>query len=129
MPSRKSKKSPNGSSAKIATEESHRLLLLLGVGKFGYETEIMGASFRNTGEILELTGCDLLTISPDLLEQLTLSTGSIEAKLTPEKAQASDLEGVTFDEKSFRFEMNERMRWRRKRWRKPFADSPWTPKT
>ena len=75
--------------------------------KFGYETEIMGASFRNTGEILELAGCDLLTISPDLLEQLTLSTESIEAKLTPEKAQASDLERVTFDEKSFRFEMNE----------------------
>jgi transaldolase len=75
--------------------------------KFGCETEIMGASFRNTGEILELAGCDLLTISPDLLEQLTLSTDSIEAKLTPEKAQASDLERVTFDEKSFRFEMNE----------------------
>jgi transaldolase len=68
--------------------------------KFGYETEIMGASFRNTGEILELAGCDLLTISPDLLEQLTLSTDSIEAKLTPQKAKASDLE-------RFRFEMNE----------------------
>jgi transaldolase len=75
--------------------------------KFGYDTEIMGASFRNTGEILELAGCDLLTISPDLLEQLTLSTDLIEAKLTPEKAKASDLERVTFDEKSFRFEMNE----------------------
>ena len=75
--------------------------------KFGYETEIMGASFRNTGEILELAGCDLLTISPDLLQQLTLSTDVIEAKLTPEKAKASDLERVTCDEKSFRFEMNE----------------------
>ena len=75
--------------------------------KFGYETEIMGASFRSPGEILELAGCDLLTISPDLLEQLTLSTDLIEAKLTPEKAKASDLERGSFDEKAFRFEMNE----------------------
>ena len=75
--------------------------------KFGYETEIMGASFRSTGEILELAGCDLLTISPDLLEQLTLTTDPVEAKLTPEKAKASDLERVSFDEKTFRFEMNE----------------------
>lgn len=75
--------------------------------KFGYETEIMGASFRSTGEILELAGCDLLTISPDLLEQLTLITDPVEAKLTPEKAKASDLERVSFDEKTFRFEMNE----------------------
>lgn len=75
--------------------------------KFGYETEIMGASFRSTGEILELAGCDLLTISPDLLEQLILTTDAVEAKLTPEKAKASDLERVSFDEKTFRFEMNE----------------------
>ena len=45
----------------------------------------MGASFRNTGEILELAGCDLLTISPDLLEQLARSTDPIEAKLTPRR--------------------------------------------
>jgi transaldolase len=75
--------------------------------KFGYHTEIMGASFRNTGEILELAGCDLLTISPDLLQQLTLTTDPFEAKLTPEKAKASDLERVSFDEKTFRFAMNE----------------------
>jgi transaldolase len=75
--------------------------------KFGYDTEIMGASFRNTGEILELAGCDLLTISPDLLEQLARSTDPIEAKLTPQKATASNIERVSFDEKTFRFEMNE----------------------
>ena len=66
--------------------------------KFGYDTEIMGASFRNTGEILELAGCDLLTISPDLLEQLARSTDPIEAKLTPQKAKASNIERVSFDE-------------------------------
>jgi transaldolase len=75
--------------------------------KFGYATEIMGASFRNTGEILELAGCDLLTISPNLLEELKQSTDTIEAKLTPQKAETADLERVSFDEKSFRFEMNE----------------------
>ena len=75
--------------------------------KFDYATEIMGASFRNTGEILELAGCDLLTISPDLLEQLTRSTDSIEAKLTSKRAKSSDIERVSFDEKAFRFEMNE----------------------
>ena len=75
--------------------------------KFDYATEIMGASFRNTGEILELAGCDLLTISPDLLEQLTLSTAPVEAKLTSERAKSSDIERVSFDEKAFRFEMNE----------------------
>jgi transaldolase len=75
--------------------------------KFGYATEIMGASFRNTGQILELAGTDLLTISPSLLEELRNSTDLIEAKLTPQKAEAADLERVSFDEKSFRFEMNE----------------------
>jgi transaldolase len=75
--------------------------------KFGHETEVMGASFRNTGEIVELAGCDLLTISPNLLEQLAGSTDPIEQKLTPEKAKGSDLERVTFDEKTFRFEFNE----------------------
>ena len=75
--------------------------------KFGYQTEVMGASFRNTGEIVELAGCDLLTISPNLLEQLANSTDPIEVKLTPEKAKASNLERVTFDEKTFRFEFNE----------------------
>jgi transaldolase len=75
--------------------------------KFGYATEIMGASFRNTEEILELAGCDLLTISPSLREELRQSTDPIEAKLTPQRAEAADLERASFDEKSFRFAMNE----------------------
>ena len=74
---------------------------------FGFRTEIMGASFRNTGEILELAGCDLLTISPSLLEQLRRNTDQVEARLTPESAQAAGLERVGFDEKSFRFALNE----------------------
>jgi transaldolase len=75
--------------------------------KYGYATEIMGASFRNTGQILELAGTDLLTIGPNLLEELRNSTDPIEAKLTPQQAEAADLERVSFDEKNFRFEMNE----------------------
>ena len=75
--------------------------------KFGHQTEVMGASFRNTGEIVELAGCDLLTISPNLLEQLANSSDPIEVKLMPEKAKAGNLERVTFDEKTFRFEFNE----------------------
>jgi len=75
--------------------------------KFGHQTEVMGASFRNTGEIVELAGSDLLTISPNLLEQLANSTDPIERKLVPEQAKASNLERVTFDEKTFRFEFNE----------------------
>jgi transaldolase len=75
--------------------------------KFGYATEIMGASFRNTGEILELAGCDLLTINPNLLDELRRSTDPVEAKLAPQKAAAADLERVSFNEKNFRFEMNE----------------------
>jgi transaldolase len=75
--------------------------------KFGYQTEIMGASFRNTSEILELAGCDLLTIGPPLLEQLSRNTDLIEPKLTPEGAQAARLERVRFDEKSFRVALNE----------------------
>lgn len=75
--------------------------------KFGHQTEVMGASFRNTGEITELAGCDLLTISPKLLAELSSSTEPITRKLSPEAAKASDLEKVTFDEKAFRFALNE----------------------
>ena len=75
--------------------------------KFGYATEVMGASFRNTGEILELAGCDLLTISPALLGELQDSTGSVTRKLDATKATQIDLKKVTFDEKSFRFALNE----------------------
>jgi len=75
--------------------------------KFGYTTEVMGASFRNTGQITELAGCDLLTISPGLLQTLQDTPGTLEAKLTPEIAASSDLEKITLDEKSFRFMFNE----------------------
>lgn len=75
--------------------------------KFGYQTEVMGASFRNTGQITELAGCDLLTISPGLLETLQNTPGTLEAKLTLEIATASDVEKITLDEKAFRFAFNE----------------------
>lgn len=75
--------------------------------KFGFSTEIMGASFRNTGEILELAGCDLLTISPKLLKELEGSDEEVKPKLTPEKAKESDEKKVTMDEKSFRWYLNE----------------------
>jgi transaldolase len=67
----------------------------------------MGASFRNTGEIVELAGCDLLTISPGLLEELERSSGKVERKLSPEAAQDAGLEKVSLDEKSFRWMLNE----------------------
>jgi len=67
----------------------------------------MGASFRNKGEILELAGCDLLTISPNLLEELNNSTDPVDRKLDPTAATIADLERVSFDEKSFRYALNE----------------------
>ncbi|MEX3897290.1 transaldolase [Paraburkholderia sp. BR10954] len=75
--------------------------------KFGYKTEVMGASFRTTSQILELAGCDLLTISPDLLQKLHESTDKIERKLSPEASQDADIERVPVDEKSFRFLVND----------------------
>lgn len=75
--------------------------------KFGYETEVMGASFRNTGEILELAGCDLLTIAPTLLAELAKSEAPLARRLDPQAAAGADLKKVSFDEKSFRFAMNE----------------------
>jgi len=75
--------------------------------KFGYNTEVMGASFRNKGEILELAGCDLLTIAPPLLAELKASTELVVRKLDPSKAASVDLQKVSFDEKSFRFALNE----------------------
>lgn len=75
--------------------------------KFGFSTEIMGASFRNTGEILELTGCDLLTISPKLLKELEESNEELTPKLTTEKAKSSDEEKTVLDEKAFRWYLNE----------------------
>ena len=75
--------------------------------KFGYKTEVMGASFRNLGQIIELAGCDLLTISPDLLEKLSDSQEPVERKLDPEKAKAADVEKISSDEKTFRYALNE----------------------
>src|SRR5271167_1286819 len=70
--------------------------------KFGYQTEVMGASFRNTGQILELAGCDLLTISPDLLQKLADSDAPFERKLDAESAKAADIAKLNLDEKAFR---------------------------
>jgi len=75
--------------------------------KFGHATEVMGASFRNTGEILELAGCDLLTISPNLLQELAESDATVERKLDATTAASADIERATYDEKSFRFALNE----------------------
>ncbi len=75
--------------------------------KFGYKTEVMGASFRNKGEILELAGCDLLTIAPALLAELKASPEVLARKLDPAKAAAADLQKVSFDEPAFRFALNE----------------------
>jgi transaldolase len=75
--------------------------------KFGYATEIMGASFRNIGEILELAGCDLLTISPQLLGELQKSTAMVERKLSPEIARESKIEKIPLDEMKFRWRLNE----------------------
>jgi transaldolase len=74
--------------------------------KFGYKTEVMGASFRNTSQILELAGCDLLTISPDLLQKLAETEGKVERKLGAD-TNAVSIERVALDEKTFRFMMNE----------------------
>jgi len=75
--------------------------------KFGYRTEVMGASFRNTGQILELAGCDNLTISPELMAELSKSTDPVERKLAPEKASRADVEKLQLDEKKFRYLVNE----------------------
>lgn len=75
--------------------------------KYGYNTVVMGASFRNTDQILGLAGCDLLTISPSLLKQLSQSNEQISAVLTEKSAMVCDLEEVSVDENKFRWEMNE----------------------
>jgi len=75
--------------------------------KFGYRTQVMGASFRNTGQILELAGCDLLTISPTLLEELRNASADIRPKLTPALAAESKQAKVSLDEKTFRWLLNE----------------------
>jgi transaldolase len=75
--------------------------------KYGYKTQVMGASFRNTNQIVRLAGCDLLTISPELLDQLEKAEGSVDRTLDPAKAQANTEERLHLDEKTFRWMHNE----------------------
>jgi len=75
--------------------------------KFDYKTEVMGASFRKVEQIVELCGCDLLTIAPDLLEKLAKADGELAPKLTVEHAKASNPEKIHLDEKAFRWMQNE----------------------
>jgi transaldolase len=75
--------------------------------KFGYRTEVMGASFRNKGEILALAGCDLLTISPALLSELQASSDPVIPQMTPAEAAKSGLNKLNLDEKTFRYMLNE----------------------
>lgn len=75
--------------------------------KFDYKTQIMGASFRNADEIIELAGCDLLTISPSLLEELSKSQGAISRKLDPAKSKGMSIERIPLDEKKFRLMLND----------------------
>ena len=75
--------------------------------KFGYKTQVMGASFRNMNQIVGLAGCDLLTISPELLDQLEKTEGVVERTLDPVKAQAIKEERLHLDEKTFRWMHNE----------------------
>jgi transaldolase len=77
--------------------------------KYGYKTIVMGASFRNVGEITELAGCDYLTISPNLLEDLFNSTDKVEQKLDASSASSLDIEKRSYvdDEPLFRFDFNE----------------------
>jgi transaldolase len=74
---------------------------------YGYETQVMGASFRNVNQIVRLAGCDLLTISPDLLDQLEKTAGTVDRKLDPLKAGTAQEEQIQLDEKTFRWMHNE----------------------
>jgi transaldolase len=75
--------------------------------KNGIKTEVMGASFRNMGQITALAGCDLLTISPELLAQLAATEAPLGQALDAAAAQAMDLPAVRYDEASFRLALNE----------------------
>ena len=75
--------------------------------KFGYKTQVMGASFRKTGQILELAGCDLLTIAPDLLEKLAAAPGEVQKKLSPAQSAGDRVEKIGLDEKDFRWMHNQ----------------------
>jgi transaldolase len=75
--------------------------------KFDYKTQVMGASFRKVDQIVRLAGCDLLTISPDLLEQMEKTTGEVERRLSVQTAKASDATKIHLDEKTYRWMHNE----------------------
>ncbi len=75
--------------------------------KFGIRTEVMGASFRNVGQVLALAGCDLLTISPELLAQLAADQEPVPRQLDPQAAAAMDLQPVRYDEAGFRYALND----------------------
>ncbi|TMH43574.1 MAG: transaldolase [Betaproteobacteria bacterium] len=75
--------------------------------KHGYQTQVMGASFRKTEQILALAGCDLLTIAPELLEKLARTPGAVERRLSPEAARRASVEKIALDEKVFRWLHNE----------------------
>jgi transaldolase len=75
--------------------------------KHGYATQVMGASFRKTAQILALAGCDLLTIAPDLLEKLSASQADVPRKLSPEEAKKQSIQKIDLDEKAFRWLHNE----------------------
>ncbi len=75
--------------------------------KFGIPTEVMGASFRNVGQIRELAGCDCLTISPELMHELSESTDPLERKLNPDKAKPAKIDKLELDEKKFRWLLND----------------------
>ena len=75
--------------------------------RHGYGTVVMGASFRNVEEILELAGCDFLTISPSLLGELAATEGDVPRKLDPDRARAMDIPKVSYDERAFRWDLNE----------------------
>jgi len=75
--------------------------------KFGYKTEVMGASFRNVGQIRELAGCDCLTISPELMKELAESQEPLGRKLDPEKAKSAKIDKLELNEKKFRWMLND----------------------
>jgi len=75
--------------------------------KHGYKTQVMGASFRKTGQIVALSGCDLLTIAPDLLEKLSKTQGELPRRLSPEEAKRQSITKIALDEKTFRWMHNE----------------------
>ena len=75
--------------------------------KFGIKTEVMGASFRNVGQIRELAGCDCLTISPELMKELAESSEALPRKLDPEKVKSAKVDKLEVDEKKFKYLLND----------------------